>query len=170
MVPDVASARTAGLDERIAVAQQTAVRTVGTVMLALSLAGFRERLDLEVVEEHLGIGFRPEPDAPRRRGTQRLLETLLPIDLRGDLLAVYLDAERVPGFGRCRDVADVIDDGSVPLDDFEVEKVVLERVRANAEVRPVRRDRKRDAGTLIDFARKGVEPNRDAEVTGRRIA
>src|SRR6185369_550615 len=97
----------------------------------------------EVVEQDLRIGLRPQPNAAGRRALEGLLETLCLVDAHDEPLAPELEGERVPRARGRRDVANRIDDGALALRDREVQEVVFERVRANAEVTATGRDPER---------------------------
>src|SRR3954447_20934347 len=81
-----------------------------------------------VVEVHVTVGFRPEPDAAADRRRPVVLQSELAVEIAFDLLACDIDLEVVPGACRSRCIADPFDLRSPPILELPEHEIVLERI------------------------------------------
>src|SRR5262245_34303968 len=104
----------------------------------------------------------------RWQGLDRLFEAFRIVEVNGEPLVTELDDQRVPGARRRGDVADRVDDRPFALYDFEIEEIVLEGIRANPPIAPVRRNTEGDAGGLVDLACDRIKADAEPEIACRR--
>src|SRR5215510_5108411 len=113
--------------------------------------------DAIVIDVHMAIGLRPDPDLAGHRLGELVGEIELAVEITLHAVALDHDLEVMPGLRRRGHVTHPLHRAAPALFELPQHEIVLERVGAHREIVAIGPQIEEDPGTLIDAARQRLK-------------